>query len=58
MRLRERADDFEHRRAHLRALCDESLEARFWELAEQIVAPLIQEARTHTSPSIERSRVE
>jgi len=51
----ERPDDFESRRAHLRALSDEELHARFWQLAQEIVGPLIEEARTHTTPSIERS---
>jgi D-ornithine 4,5-aminomutase subunit alpha len=50
-----RPDDFAGRRAHLVPLSDEELEARFWELTGQIVAPLINLARTHTSPSIERS---
>jgi D-ornithine 4,5-aminomutase subunit alpha len=51
----QRADDYRARRAHLAGLSDEELHARFWELARQVVAPLIAEARTHTSPSIERS---
>jgi D-ornithine 4,5-aminomutase subunit alpha len=51
----ERADDFATRRQHLQSLSDEELRQRFWQLAEQIVAPLIAEARSHTSPSIERS---
>lgn len=51
----ERPDDFVSRRAHLRALSDEELHTNFWSLAERIVAPLIEEARTHTMPSIERS---
>ena len=46
----ERADDFERRRAHLKNLSDEALKDRFWDLADQIVAPLVEEARTHTSP--------
>jgi D-ornithine 4,5-aminomutase subunit alpha len=50
-----RDDDFESRRAHLAKLSDAELHARFWELAEKIVEPLVAEARTHTSPSIERS---
>jgi D-ornithine 4,5-aminomutase subunit alpha len=50
-----RQDDFETRRAHLRGLSDEQLHARFWQLVEQLVAPLVEEARTHTTPSIERS---
>jgi D-ornithine 4,5-aminomutase subunit alpha len=36
-------------------LSDEELRARFWGLAERIVAPLVEEARTHTTPAIERS---
>lgn len=51
----ERPDDFTTRRERLRALSDEELHAHFWSLAERIVAPLIDEARTHTTPSIERS---
>ena len=51
----ERPDDFEERRGHLRDLSDEELHARFWDLAHQIVAPLIAEARSHTTVSIERS---
>jgi D-ornithine 4,5-aminomutase subunit alpha len=51
----ERPDDFQQRRQHLKDLSDEALHVRFWELVDQIVAPLIEEARTHTSPSIERS---
>jgi D-ornithine 4,5-aminomutase subunit alpha len=55
MKSIERADDFAARRGHLQSLTDEELHQRFWELAEQIVAPLIEEAKTHTTPSIERS---
>ena len=51
----ERADDFADRRAKLAALSDEELHAYFWSLAEKLVAPLLVEARTHTTPSIERS---
>jgi D-ornithine 4,5-aminomutase subunit alpha len=36
-------------------MSDEELHAHFWSLAHAIVAPLIEEARTHTTPSIERS---
>ncbi len=50
-----RADDFQERRQHLIDLSDEGLEKRFWELAEKIVDPMIDMARRHTSPSIERS---
>ena len=50
-----RPDDFESRRRQLKALSDSELHERFWVLVDQIVAPLIEEARTHTTPSIERS---
>lgn len=50
-----RADDFEKRHEHLKNLTDEQLEARFWDLANQIVKPLVDLAYTHTSPAIERS---
>jgi len=55
MRSAPRLDDFEQRRAHLRDLSDDELHAYFWQLADRIVAPLVEEARTHTTPSIERS---
>lgn len=51
----QRADDFEERSKHLQNMTDEELDRYFWELAEKIVNPLIELARTHTSPSIERS---
>jgi D-ornithine 4,5-aminomutase subunit alpha len=51
----ERSDDFPTRRARLKSMSDEELHAYFWTLAEKLVAPLIEEARTHTTPSIERS---
>jgi D-ornithine 4,5-aminomutase subunit alpha len=55
MKSVERPDDFATRRQRLQAMSDEELHAYFWSLAEKIVAPLIEEARTHTTPSIERS---
>lgn len=51
----QRADDFSERRRHLARLSEEKLEQRFWELSEQVVDPLLDLARTHTTPSIERS---
>ena len=51
----EREDDFAVRRKHLADLSEAQLEERFWQLAGELVDPLIQLARTHTSPSIERS---
>lgn len=50
-----RPDTYQDVRAHLSQLDDPALEARFWELSRQVVQPLIEIARTHTSPSIERS---
>ena len=51
----ERPDDFESRRTRVRAMSDEELRNHFWALVDRVVAPLIVEARTHTTPSIERS---
>jgi D-ornithine 4,5-aminomutase subunit alpha len=50
-----RQDTYLQDREHLAGLSDKQLEARFWALAEGAVAPLVELARTHTSPSIERS---
>lgn len=50
-----REDDFQQRRAHLAGMTDEQLKERFWQLTEQVVDPLLELARTHTSPSIERA---
>jgi D-ornithine 4,5-aminomutase subunit alpha len=55
MKCDARPDDFAARRARLAALSDAELHARFWQLAERIVAPLVEEARAHTTPAIERS---
>ena len=55
MRCAERSDDFSTRRVRLKSMSDEELHGYFWMLAEKLVAPLIEEARTHTTPSIERS---
>jgi len=51
----DRDDNFEERRKHLQDLSDKELKERFWNLAEEIVDPLIDTAETHTSQSIERS---
>jgi len=50
-----RKDDYLERRKKLASLTDQELDKRFWELANMLVDPLIGLARTHTSPSIERS---
>jgi len=46
---------FEKRRQELEQMSDEQLKARFWECCQQLVDPIVELARTHTSPSIERS---
>ena len=51
----QRDDDFATRRAHLAGLSDDELQTRFWALLDEVVAPLVDEARHHTTPSIERS---
>lgn len=50
-----RTDDFQNRRKHLANLTEEELEQRFWELASNIVDPIVELAYKNTSPSIERS---
>ncbi|MFN7986259.1 MAG: D-ornithine 4,5-aminomutase subunit OraS [Thermoanaerobaculia bacterium] len=46
---------FEERRAALAKLGDEELKARFWTLTNEVVAPILDLAKGHTSPSIERA---
>ena len=55
MKSQERPDDFDQRRMRLRSKSDADLHTHFWSLVDKIVEPLIEEARTHTTPSIERS---
>lgn len=50
-----REDDYSVRRVELTKLSDEELEKRFWQLTEKITKPLVELAKTHTTPSIERS---
>ncbi|MCL5987232.1 MAG: ornithine aminomutase subunit alpha [Actinobacteria bacterium] len=50
-----REDDYLERRKRIANFTNGELEKRFWELANMLVYPLIELARTHTSPSIERS---
>lgn len=53
--LLKRDDDYLIRSKHLQNLSDEELKTMFWDLAEEIVTPMLELAKTHTSPSIERS---
>ena len=50
-----KSENFEERRAHLKGLSDEQLKARFWELAGQVVDPLLKLGYENTTPAIERS---
>ena len=54
-RAMERTDDYPERRENLKHLSEEELEAKFWELTEKLMNPVIKLAETHTTPSIERS---
>lgn len=51
----DRIRKFEARQKELHKLSDEELKERFWQLCYQVVDPIVDLARTHTSPSIERS---
>jgi D-ornithine 4,5-aminomutase subunit alpha len=53
--MTDRLPRLEARLRELDDLPDEELKQRFWALSDQVVAPLVELARTHTSPSIERS---
>ena len=53
--MKKREDDFEERRKHLQSLSDQEIHDRFWELAHQIVQPMIELGKKNTTPSIERS---
>lgn len=50
-----RDDDFQVRRKHLADMSEEELKERFWDLAEKAMDPLIELAKTHTTPAVERS---
>lgn len=50
-----REDDYLQRSAHLKALTDEELYGRFWELCEKLTDPLLKMGQEYTSPAIERS---
>lgn len=46
---------FEKRREVLSKMSDQQLKDRFWELCNQVVQPIVELGKTHTSPSIERA---
>ncbi len=47
--------EFSRRRTHLAKMTETELESHFWQLAQDVVEPMVTLAQTHTSPSIERS---
>ncbi len=51
----DRIKKFEARRQELHKLTDEQLKARFWELCNKVVEPMVDYGKKYTSPSIERS---
>ena len=51
----ERVDNYLEKREHLKDLTDQQLKERFWDLLDQITTPMVDLAKTHTSPAIERS---
>lgn len=50
-----RTDDYAVRREHLKDMTDAQLKERFWNLAEQIVDPLLELGMKNTTPAVERS---
>lgn len=50
-----RKDDYEVRRQHLKNLSEDELKKKFWELAEQVVEPMLDLGYKNTTPAIERS---
>ncbi len=53
--VEDRIKRFEERQKELSRLSDDELKERFWQLCDKLVEPIVDLARTHTSPSIERS---
>lgn len=51
----ERIAKFDTRREELAKMSNDQLKSRFWELTNKMVEPIIDLAKTHTSPSIERA---
>lgn len=53
--MKERKDDFQERREHLKDMTDVELKRYFHELAEKLVEPLLELSFENTTKSIERS---
>jgi len=53
--MKERNDDYQKRREHLKNMRDDELKKYFFNLTEEIVKPLVDMGKHYTSKSIERS---
>jgi|AntRauTorcE11897_2_1112592.scaffolds.fasta_scaffold00657_15 D-ornithine 4,5-aminomutase subunit alpha len=53
--MKERNDDYNKRREHLKTMSDKELKEYFFKLSEKIVTPLVDMGKQYTSKSIERS---
>ncbi|MGM0435479.1 MAG: ornithine aminomutase subunit alpha [Bacillota bacterium] len=53
--MKERNDDYQTRREHLKGMSDKELKNYFFNLTEDIVKPLFDMGKHYTSKSIERS---
>lgn len=53
--MKQRNDDFQTRRAHLKNMTDAELKAYFEKLTDQLLDPMLELAYQNTSPAIERS---
>jgi D-ornithine 4,5-aminomutase subunit alpha len=53
--VEERKDNFEERRKDIAGLSDDEIYEKFWDLAGEIVDPLVELSENYTSPAIERS---
>ena len=53
--MKTRNDDFDVRRGHLKDMDDDALKAYFFELTDRLLDPIMEMAKTHTTPAIERS---
>lgn len=47
--------DFSERRKHLEHMNDQELYDYFWDLAGQVVEPMLEAGKVYTTPSVERS---
>lgn len=51
----ERNARFETLRAELATMDDDALKDRFWQLCQEVMTPVVELGKIHTTPSIERS---